>query len=559
MRALVFLTTRTIVNSVRRALKSPKRLLGVLFFVAYYLWLFGPVMNRSQRPMPIEPGMRLDFPALDVIEAVVFGGFCVATVMMATGMLTHRGGFRAADVEVLFPTPISPKVVLIFRLIRDYLLTLILPLFFAIVLWRPAAAGWTAMFRDVPNPASSSRTLQAVFVAWLLMASAWVAIGYAVSLYLNRSGPKFERLRKWTNWGIFGGILAFAAYVGLKVLSAADWGELLVLCNSLVLRVAFFLATFATELSLAPLTGNWLQALAGLGGLLLVIAGSLALALAQSGWLYDQVSVRTSLYDQTKELQRSGNVYGLAAVLARTGKVKAGRRSWVHKLRVQGVKALLWKEYLLQSRAMRAMVLAFGLIGIVMPLFILFAGRPERSAQVGYGVLFVQALFVFLITAEGTQAGFQELLRRVDLQKPLPFAPRDIVLTEVLAQAVPGAIVAWLSSLLVVLVAPSQWAISLTSAIVLPTVALLISAIFLLITLWFPESEDPTQRGLRGLVMVLAFAGIGAPGILLLTFGAFAGVPLPLVGFGAGLTNVALALAACQFGGETYAGYNPSE
>jgi len=559
MNALVFLTTRTIVNSVRRALKSPKRLLGVLFLVAYYFWILGPAMYRGQRPMHLQPGMSLEFPALTVIEAVVFSGFCLATIMMATGILAHRGGFRAADVEVLFPTPISPKVVLTFRLIRDYLLTLILPLVFAILIWRPASSGWTMMFRDVPNPSSSSRTLQALFVAWLLMASAWVAIQYAVGLYVNRSGARFERLRRMVNWGVFAGIVVFGAYVALKVSAAADWGEVLALAHSWTLRIAFFLASFATELSMAPLTGDWLQALAGAGGLLAVIVGALALAMAQSGWLYDQVASRTSLYDQTKELQRTGNMYGMAAVLAQSGKVKAGRKSWVHRVRWQGVKALLWKEYLLQSRVMRAILLAFGAMGIVAPPLMLFAGKPESVAKMGYVVLFAQAIFMFLITAIGTQAGYQELLRRVDLQKPLPFAPRDIVLAEVVSQAVPGAIVGWLSSLLVLVLAPKAWAIALTGAILLPTLALLISAIFLLVTLWFPESEDPTQRGLRGLVMFLAFAGIGAPGILLLTVGAIVGVPLPLAGFGAGLVNVALALAACQFGGQVYAGYNPSE
>ena len=49
MRPLVFLTVRSFVNGVKRALTSGKRLVGLLFFAGYYFWL---VFRPIGRPPP---------------------------------------------------------------------------------------------------------------------------------------------------------------------------------------------------------------------------------------------------------------------------------------------------------------------------------------------------------------------------------------------------------------------------------------------------------------------------------------------------------------------------
>ena len=130
MRPLVFLTLRSFLNGLKRALTSGRRLVSIVMFAAYYAWLsigrFGGAQTDTPQHMP-GGNLHLAFPALSVLDGAVFGFFTAASIVLALGIFGYRGAFRPADVDVLFPTPVSPKLVLLFRIARDYLVTLLLP------------------------------------------------------------------------------------------------------------------------------------------------------------------------------------------------------------------------------------------------------------------------------------------------------------------------------------------------------------------------------------------------------------------------------------------------
>ena len=151
MHPLLFLSLRSTINGVRRALTSPKRLIGLVFVLLYYFNFVGRAFLRTGATPPTgNLGTKLSIPSIDIIEAAVFGIFVVLSSVSMLGALTPRGGFRASDVDVLFPTPINPKSVLGFRMVRDYLVTFLVPLFFLAVTGRGAAAGYELLFRDSP-------------------------------------------------------------------------------------------------------------------------------------------------------------------------------------------------------------------------------------------------------------------------------------------------------------------------------------------------------------------------------------------------------------------------
>src|SRR5690242_5354621 len=124
MRPLFFLTSRTFVNGLRRSLTSPKRLITTLVIISYYFyWFVRPFMTSSvgfgHNHMPNQG--PLEFPRLELLDSIVFIGFAGLSLILTLGLFGYRSGFgfKPADVDVLFPTPVSPRVVLMFRIVRD--------------------------------------------------------------------------------------------------------------------------------------------------------------------------------------------------------------------------------------------------------------------------------------------------------------------------------------------------------------------------------------------------------------------------------------------------------
>jgi hypothetical protein len=558
MRALIFLYLRTFVNSVKRAVSSPTRLLGVLFFFGYYLLVFSPFTRGSPVPQSgIPERAKFPFPPLDVIEAVTFGGFVAVTIFMGLGIFTYRGGFKPNDVDVLFPTPLSPKLVLLFRLVRDTLVTLIVPLVFALLVWRPASAGWDMLFRDLPDRAAGDHVIRAAFVAYLLIALAWTSIGYAATLYVHR--PDAGRRRKWGAYaGLILSIALVVGYVVWRLARAEDGQDVLDAAQAPLLRTTMFLATFGTWLSMAPLRGDWGQAALGFGALVATIFAAVALALRQHQWVYEQAALQASVGARNRALQQRGDVVGMAVELAKQGRVKVGRQGWIQRWRPVGGAALLWKEAILQWRVSVGLLLMMPAIGIVLMLLPLLLDARTGGRGTGPAVVFMQALAVFIATASVAQAGFLETLRRVDLQKPLPFAPARIVFFEVLAKAALGGATALLGSLITVAVKPELWQWALGAALVMPSLSVLLSGVFFLASVLFPDMDDPTQRGFRGLITMIALIVFCGPaGLLFVALATF--VPVWLAALPAAAMNLGMALVAAHAGGRLYLSYNPSE
>src|SRR5205807_863901 len=127
LKPLLFLTVRSTVNGVVRALTTPRRLISLIIFIGYYFFVFMRPAMVSGAPVSAPDHPMFNFPALDVIEGFVFAIFAIISFFLSFGVLNMQSGFKPADVDVLFSTPISPKLVLAFRICRDYLITLLFP------------------------------------------------------------------------------------------------------------------------------------------------------------------------------------------------------------------------------------------------------------------------------------------------------------------------------------------------------------------------------------------------------------------------------------------------
>lgn len=561
MKPLLFLTYRSMVNGLRRAISSPKRILSLALIVAYYFWFFirpGLVASRQADLGPVSQQLGQFSPEL--VDAVMFGAFAAMSVLLAFGIFATKGGFKPADVDVLFPTPISPKLVLGFRILREYLGTLIFPLLMVLLMLPASRRGWSSLFRNA-QAGDSELAMRSMSLAWILMALCWVAIAYAAGLFVNRSDLQSDRNKKIIAWGM--GLLALAVSVFLyaKFARVQSLQDAVAIAQNPFLRVVFFTATAATHIAMAPLTGNAAGALLGAGMMVGIIALAMWAAMTQANWMYDQAAAKGFRSSELRERRAQGDMVGEAVSRAQSGKARRYRKRWLHRVPACGVKALVWKEVFIQTRSAGALLVAMAIPGVAFGLVPVLALRDGTRAA-PYMFLGFQAMLVFMVTMNVAMAGYIEVLRRVDLQKPLPFPPFATVLAEVVSKAFWGVALSVFSCALTVALEPGWWAFALAALAFNPGLSVVMSAAVFLITVLFPDEDDPGQRQFHRLVMLLAVVISAAPGFGIAVGGllvpAFRELPFIPAAVG-GAVHLGLAAALAYPASLLYATYNPSE
>ena len=567
VRPLAFLLGRSVVNGVKRAITSPKRLIALVVFGFYYFNLFIGKFGGGSRPARFPTGSpSLSFPAAATIDAAVFGIVGVMSLLLMSSVLSYKGGFKAADVDVLFPTPVSPRVVLFFRIARDTLATLLLPFFVALIGYSNAKPALAPLFRDYPKQGGD--IVRALLLAYILVSLVWVCVGYAASLFVNRSDLASDRNRKVINGGIATILVGLALYIAIRLRLDMSVTTLIGITQNPVVRVVLAPVTLATWAVMGAFRGDLAFALGGILGLFVLVAGALRVALTQVGWMYDQAAVRgfdggTNLRD----LQRKGDMMGIQAERARQGKLKHGRLARrISNLKVRGAAALLWKEAILQARGSLSGLLVLGTVFLFATGLLMWtvssaaAVRSSSAPPTGWVLLGMQGMIVYVLCMASAQSGFIEFLRRVDVQKPLPFTPSVTVFWEVVAKAVAPSVLSLFAAAVGVALAPSAWPSALAGILMAPGLAVLLSAVVLLVIVLFPDVEDPTQRMFRGLVLMLGLAICLIPGAAALILGVAALHASPILVAPVVLAiDLGVALALSALAGNLYAGYNPSE
>ena len=120
MSTLLYLEARQIVNYARITLRSPKRLVPAILVVLWMLMFIGPqLMLRLMGPRHPISGLSLTIP-----PQIPIALFALLSIVMlykvhrsfSEGMVT----FPLADIDFLFPTPISRRTILGLRLLGLY-------------------------------------------------------------------------------------------------------------------------------------------------------------------------------------------------------------------------------------------------------------------------------------------------------------------------------------------------------------------------------------------------------------------------------------------------------
>ena len=499
------------------------------------------------------------FPPLTTIDSIVFAAFVLFSILLSLSLMSYKAGFKQADVDVLFATPVSPKVVMGFRLVRDYLLTMLLPIIIGIFALNSVITLIAQILSKEPQTAGI--LLKTIGLAWVLSAVCWVSLGYATSLFVGRSDTDSDRNARIIGWSIAGAIISTLTYAVLAFRANPTFETLQAIAQSPIIRIVYFIPSAATALVMAPLTKAWVPGILGGVALVGLIAGGVWAALSQVGWLYDQASVKGFKNAGMRELQKKGDTSGMMAEYARMGKIKKGRlASWISKKTFSGASAIIYKELILFFRTQITSTIIFALVICwVGPLFLFILHGPGTERIAGPMYLGMTCAMLFFIGLTSSQSNYLETLRRVDLTKPLPFSPAVTVFYEVIAKAMPPMLVSLAPFFIGFVMRPELWDLHLTGILLAPSFMLLMASFSFLVIVLFPDVDDPTQRGFRGMILMLGALMVAIPSAGLLIGAFLLNLPKSPVALVAGGINLGLSVLLAWIAGGIYADFNPSE
>ena len=124
MKALVYLTWRSFVNNIKRAVKKPVTLILMIFLASYMVYV-AFVMGRL--------AMDLRFDSVQGMVVLISIWTIYVFLTNFIGYASKKGViFRPGHTHFVCPAPISPKLILVYSAWMNYLLSVAVNLLFVV-------------------------------------------------------------------------------------------------------------------------------------------------------------------------------------------------------------------------------------------------------------------------------------------------------------------------------------------------------------------------------------------------------------------------------------------
>lgn len=403
------LRQRGVVRQFFRSLRQPVRFAGAVVAVGGLSLLVWTSARDGHERMARE--------SFAILGAMLF------TMSVASSFLQQGPRFAPADVDFLFPAPISPRWLLVWRLMQLWPVTLLSVLFMTL-----------AFGLRVARPGR-------FYVALVLLQMTALHLQLLISVLLTRLSDRASRRLRGAGRTVAS--LVIAAALVCLIVAVANAGGLrewvAPAASSPAARILFFPSAAAVDFVYGetPLDTGF-----ALVRLVLGAAGTLALLLLpEVDYLEDSVTT-TARVARALAARRRGEIVVGEAGGARTGRSLALPPS---RLLFRGAGVLVWKNLLLLLRSWKAVVpgVAVGLL-VVLP-GLLAMRRGDGTAHVAVGSLALATIFWSSALSFDLRREFD----RLDELRALPLRPGALVFAELL---VPWAIgVALQESLLIVI------------------------------------------------------------------------------------------------------------
>jgi hypothetical protein len=422
--ALVRLTLWSVRNRFRsrlRRLREPRYLIGSIVGA---VWLYGFVLRSAFRgPRPGRPQMPSPFEALASHSGTVL--FAVALVLFVAGLLIalvpgrrRPLEFSPAEVQFLFPAPITRRQLLHYKLVRSQG-GLLFGTAIATLLLRPG-------------------TLHS---GWMFLVGFWIALTacrlYSIGVGLDRDRPARRRAGRL---GAARGLAAvwLAALVVLGAAAAADGPRLgaMATAHDVFEELRRIWSTGAPRIVLWPfVTLARLPLAPSIAAFLTGLPGALLIAVLAYAWV---MRTGTALEDAPDAPAESP---GAAPSAGRQAKPTGSRQPFKLALEGRPEIAILWKNLILAGRYASLSTLLR-----ILPLVLVLAVGARGGGRGAFAVTicFVFALMLLLLGPIMARNDLRQDLTRLAVLKSWPVSGASIVRGELLAPALLLSVLEWL-------------------------------------------------------------------------------------------------------------------
>lgn len=475
MKALSYLLIMRLKNRLLALLKSPGGLIGTIVMLA----LFGFVLfSGNQGAMEAEA-----FRDIAELNALAFALLAIIFVLVAkNGLGKGTSLFKMPDVNLIFTSPISSRLILFYGLLQQLGTSLLMGFF---LLYQYS---WMHMVYGIGLP-----YLLTLALAYGL--TVFCAQMTAMAIYIFTAGnPRRKRVALWVVVAV---PAVFAVYLLVRAVQGqANLVPALVQAATGLPMSLFPVAGWARELLVGISTGQWLLAL----GMLAAIGAYIAL---MARWI---TTAQTDYYEDV--LQATERTY-TAVVAQKEGKVaealpdniKVGKtglnRGW-------GASAFYYKHKLESRRARRFILEPMSLLMLVMTLVFAFFMREAGLI----GILTFSVYLQFFTVSMGRWVR-ELLLPYVYMVPEPPFRKLLYCLMETFRKQAVEAVVLALGLMLIMGLTPLE---TLAFAISRLSFALLFTAGLLLVERLFTSVK---AKWLALVLMLVVELIMAIPGIVL--------------------------------------------
>ncbi|AIE84949.1 putative ABC exporter domain-containing protein [Fimbriimonas ginsengisoli] len=399
MRAIALLSFFKLRNSLRTAFTDPRKLIPLIILVGFFgLSIFVGSFGGGGAP-PSQNAATLNPTALRVVATLTIILLALATV--DSGLGDALLALSRADVDYLFPSPVSRRVVLAYRL-PSLLFSALFQGFFLLFAFKMATNMVTPSARDMGPEVSPG---------WVPTAALALCVGtyLNLALFVAMAAPSRQVIRKYHTAGIIGFALIMAAIGWQK-----GWAGMSAAVDSAFIRILFFPVTLASDALVSfafhrP-TG------ASIGWLLLAYLGSFIPMFATNANWYEQSIVSTDRIASFRKAAQGGYASMMAAK-AQTHQHRA-RREYTIRPFGEGAVALFWAHLCAAGKRPTANFITPLLIGVGIGLFA--AATQAQDAAMAYVVLGVMCLYGSMLFLGAARTASEAAVRRRELVAPLP-------------------------------------------------------------------------------------------------------------------------------------------
>ena len=393
---LLVLKQRAWLRHQLRSLKSPRRLFAFLAMAA--------LVTVRVVTMHLGRGAPSDAHAsLAVLGAMLF------VLSLASGFLQQGPRFTPSDIDFLFPTPISPRGLLLFRLLHLWPLTLFSSGFMVLMFGAQAGSPW--------------RLLVGLFA---LQVTA-VHLQLLISVLLTRaSAAAAKRLRGTARTAAL--LVLFAGIFALIFTITEQGGIASVVepvARAPIARFLFFPAAACADFVFADRLSTELLSLARLA--VGVVATGMLLMVPEIDFREESIETTARVSRLIAQRRRGETMIDLDG--GRRVRSRTGEGAFLFR----GAAALVWKNGVVFSRSLRSVLSAVA-FGLVFVLPVLITAKPARDVA-GVSSLsgYVTAGALMMLTSFASNAFNFDLRReiaRIDQLRALPLPASSIVLAE---------------------------------------------------------------------------------------------------------------------------------